>query len=296
MSYLQRLFVATDFSASAKHAVMRAAELTQTLNAELDIAHIIEPSLIESLKDLLKLNSEETEAKLLIEAQAELNALAKMVKESHGITAKAFLENGAVLPSLIALTERQQSDLVLLAAKGDSLIRHWALGSTAERLIRLLEKPMLVVKQSTQVHYHRVMVAADFSPWSVSAIHLAKQVAPHAHLVLAHVVDMPEESKLRMAGVDDATLYHYHSELTQKQHEKLTELATQAGLERQQWSPLVLKGNAAQRLLAAEASQSIDLIVLGKHGQGWFKEMLIGSTTKQLLSESRIDLLIAQRG
>ncbi|OYX04367.1 MAG: hypothetical protein B7Z05_08510 [Thiotrichales bacterium 32-46-8] len=57
-----------------------------------------------------------------------------------------------------------------------------------------------------------------------------------------------------------------------------------------------MKGDPSSRLLEAEEEHDIDLIVLGKHGKGWFKEMLLGSTTKHLLTDSNTDLLIAQRG
>jgi nucleotide-binding universal stress UspA family protein len=56
-----------------------------------------------------------------------------------------------------------------------------------------------------------------------------------------------------------------------------------------------MKGNASSRLLEAEEEHDIDLIVLGKQGNGWFKELILGSTTKHLLTDSRTDLLIAQR-
>jgi nucleotide-binding universal stress UspA family protein len=191
--------------------------------------------------------------------------------------------------------EQSAADLVLLAAKGKDFIRNWTIGSTAERLIRMLKCPMLVIKQSTQVGYRRVMIAVDFSDWSLSSIQLAQQIAPDAHYVLAHVFDVPEEGKLRMAGVNEFDIINYRNELMQERQVDLKRLAQQAGLSDAQWSPLVMKGNASSRLLEAEEEQDIDLIVLGKHGKGWFEEMLLGSTTKHLLTDSNTDLLIAQR-
>ncbi len=295
MKTMNKLLVATDFSAPARHAVMRSAALAQQLKAALHITHIIEPSFTEHLKALLKLDQEQTQQHAETNAKLQLNALMVAVNEQSEIQPTVSLQSGSLLPTLAEQVAQYAADLVLVSSKGEDFIRHWTLGSTAERLIRLLKCPMLVVKQSTQVGYRRVMIAVDFSDWSLSSIQLAQQIAPDAHYVLAHVFDVPEEGKLRMAGVSEFDIINYRNELMQERQVDLKRLAQQAGLSDTQWSPLVMKGNASSRLLEAEEEQDIDLIVLGKHGKGWFEEMLLGSTTKHLLTDSRTDLLIAQR-
>ncbi len=295
MKTMNKLLVATDFSAPARHAVMRSAALAQHLKAALHITHIIEPSFTEHLKALLKLDQQQTQQHAETNAKLQLNALMVAVNEQSEIQPTVSLQSGSLLPTLAEQVAQYAADLVLVSSKGEDFIRHWTLGSTAERLIRLLKCPMLVVKQSTQVGYRRVMIAVDFSDWSLSSIQLAQQIAPDAHYVLAHVFDVPEEGKLRMAGVSEFDIINYRNELMQERQVDLKRLAQQAGLSDTQWSPLVMKGNASSRLLEAEEEQDIDLIVLGKHGKGWFEEMLLGSTTKHLLTDSRTDLLIAQR-
>jgi nucleotide-binding universal stress UspA family protein len=295
MKTMNKLLVATDFSAPARHAVMRSAALAQQLKAALHITHIIEPSFTEHLKALLKLDQQQTQQHAETNAKLQLNALMVAVNEQNDIQPTVSLQSGSLLPTLAEKVAQYAADLVLVSSKGEDFIRHWTLGSTAERLIRLLTCPMLVVKQSTQVSYRRVMIAVDFSDWSLSSIQLAQQIAPDAHYVLAHVFDVPEEGKLRMAGVNEFDIINYRNELMQERQVDLKRLAQQAGLSDAQWSPLVMKGNASSRLLEAEEEQDIDLIVLGKHGKGWFEEMLLGSTTKHLLTDSNTDLLIAQR-
>ncbi len=295
MKMMNKLLVATDFSAPARHAVMRSAALAQQFKASLHITHIIESSFIEHLKALLKLDQQQTQQHAQTNAKLQLNALMVAVNEQNDIQPTVSLHSGSLLPTLAEKVAHYAADLVLVSSKGEDFIRHWTLGSTAERLIHLLTCPMLVVKQSTQVSYRRVMIAVDFSDWSLSSIQLAQQIAPDAHYVLAHVFDIPEEGKLRMAGVSEFDIINYRNELMQERQVDLKRLAQQAELSDAQWSPLVMKGNASSRLLEAEEEQDIDLIVLGKHGKGWFEEMLLGSTTKHLLTDSNTDLLIAQR-
>lgn len=296
MKTMSKLLVATDFSAPARHAVMRSAALAQQLAAELHITHVVEASLTEHLKALLKLSDQQTNERAQKHAELELNALMSAVEAEYHQTPSLSVHSGSLLPTLADVVEQSVADLVLLAAKGEDFIRNWTIGSTAERLIRMLNCPMLVVKQSTQVRYQRVMIAIDFSDWSRSSIELAQQIAPNARYVLAHVFDIPEEGKLRLAGVSEFDIINYRNDVMQQHHNKLNKIAKACGLSDSQWSPLVMKGDPSSRLLEAEEEHDIDLIVLGKHGKGWFKEMLLGSTTKHLLTDSNTDLLIAQRG
>lgn len=295
MTVIKKILVATDFSAPARHAVMRAAHLSKQHDGELHITHVIEPSLTEHLKVLLKLNDTQTHDHAHKNAELKLNALMISVHEQYAVNPNLSINAGSLLPTLAKTVEQIGVDLLVLAAKGEDFIRNWTIGSTAERLIRMLNCPMLVVKQSIQVRYQRVMIAVDFSDWSLSSIRLAQQITPRAHYVLAHVFDIPEEGKLRMAGVSEFDIINYRNQLMQQQQLELRDLASEAGLEENQWSPLVMKGNASSRLLEAEEEHDIDLVVLGKHGKGWFQEMLLGSTTKHLLTDSKTDLLIAQR-
>ena len=216
MKTMSKLLVATDFSAPARHAVMRSAALAQQLAAELHITHVVEASLTEHLKALLKLSDQQTNERAQKHAELELNALMSAVEAEYHQTPSLSVHTGSLLPTLVDTVEQSAADLVLLAAKGKDFIRNWTIGSTAERLIRLLTCPMLVVKQSTQVSYRRVMIAVDFSDWSLSSIQLAQQIAPDAHYVLAHVFDVPEEGKLRMAGINELDIINYRNELMQE--------------------------------------------------------------------------------
>src|SRR5690606_9413137 len=50
--------------------------------------------------------------------------------------------------------------------------------------------------------------------------------------------------------------------------------------------------NAARLILAKEESFKADLIVIGKHGKTIVEEMLLGSVTRRILSDSKSDVLI----
>ena len=77
---------------------------------------------------------------------------------------------------------------------------------------------------------------------------------------------------------------------------QLQTLAAGAGLRAADWSPCVVHGDAALRIIEQEQEHDCDLIVIGKHGQNMAEELLLGSVTRQVLAESSGDVLVSMPG
>ena len=186
-----------------------------------------------------------------------------------------------------------QADLVVLGARGKDFLRRLMLGSTAERLLRKSTRPMLVVKQRAHEPYRRVLVAVDFSPWSTPLVELTRRVAPQAHLVLLSAYGIPFEGKLRFASVSDAVIKTYREQARQSAERQLHALASGAGLAPSDWTPCLPHADASLAIVEQEQEKACDLIVLGKHGQNMAEELLLGSVTSHVLSESVGDVLVS---
>ena len=109
-------------------------------------------------------------------------------------------------------------------------LRRLVLGTTSECLLRRTTRPVLVVRQTAHAPYRRVLLALDFSLWSLRAVAVAQQAAPHAQLVPLNAFQVPFEEKLRFAGVDDATVELYRRRARTTATERLHALAAAAGL------------------------------------------------------------------
>jgi nucleotide-binding universal stress UspA family protein len=125
------------------------------------------------------------------------------------VSARTVLASGSVLDEIGQKAEALNAALLVLGARGEGFLRRQVLGTTSERLLRRTTRPVLVVRQTPHAAYRRVLVALDFSPWSLQALAVARSVAPHAHLVLFNAFQVPFEEKLHFAGVDAATIEHY---------------------------------------------------------------------------------------
>ncbi len=294
MKPTHRILVATDLSAPARHAVDRAYLLAADAKGELHIVHALELDALDNLRELLGANLTSAKSAIDADARDRLQQLANHQDQHFGIAAQIRVISGKPLQVIATETNAVDANLLVLGARGESYLRHAILGSTAARAIRKAVRcPVLVVKQSPHEAYRHVLVAVDFSPASLLAIHAARRWAPTAALVLVHAFELPYEGLLWRAGVEQQAITHYIKADFDKRRARLHDLAAEAALMPAHYSVRVLHGDPSQQIIAMEQEYDADLIVVGKHGMNFTEELLLGSVTKHVLAESQGDVLVA---
>lgn len=294
MTHLNSLLVATDFSTPARLAAQRAARICQDTGAQLDLLHVIENRGLPQLRELFGEASEALSIRLESNFRDELDELAASVGEPMGISAAQHLRSGKVLDEICTMADGMDASLLVLGAHGAGFIRQILLGTTAERLLRRALRPLLVVRKPADAPYQRVLVAIDFSAGSTRAIHFARALVPRARLTLFHAFEIPFESKLRFAEVEESVLDQHRSRARQQATLELNQAAAKAGLLADDHYTLIAHGNPAARLLETARQLDADLIVVCKHGHSMSDELLLGSVTRQALAEAVCDVLVVR--
>jgi nucleotide-binding universal stress UspA family protein len=297
MKPIHHLLVATDLSAPARHAVDRAYLLAADVKGELHLVHALELNALDNLSELLGANLTSAKAAIDADAHDQLQQLATHQGLNPGTTAQMRVVSGRPLQVIVNEIDALNASLLVLGARGESYLRHALLGSTAARVIRKAVRcPVLVVKQSPHDTYRSVLIAVDFSPASLQAIHAARLWAPVATLVLMHAFELPYEGLLWRAGVDQDAITQFINADLNKHRVRLHDLAAEAGLKPADYSVRVLHGDPSQQIIAMEQEFDADLIVIGKHGTDFTEELLLGSVTKHVLAESQGDVLVVADG
>lgn len=288
---LRHLLMATDFSPESRHAIDRAAGLAEAAAARMTVVHALSSGPLDEVRGWLGV--ERLAEALRAEAERELEAQMAAVRARHPVPIDAEVRVGRVLDEILAAADGCDADLLVVGARGASRLRRLALGTTAERLLRRTRRPMLVVRRPARDPYQRVLLPVDFSPWSDTALDLARAVAPAAHLVLLHAWQVPFEGKLRLAGLDDATIDTHRRRAEFEARRLLDALAAAHGLGEREWTPALVHGEPWSAIAEAEQTHDIDLVVIGKHGRNVAEELLLGSVTKGVVSDSAADVLVA---
>ena len=295
MSPLRAIVTATDFSAPSRHAAQRAAQLARAAGSGMTLMHTVGGSALEDLRRWL---ADDSQAASTIEAsaRARLQELAAELGRSEGLDVQARLSIGHPVEQITQHAQEVQADLLVTGTRGAGFFRGVVVGSTAERIAKRSGRPVLMVRQLPHEPYRRILVPVDFSDWSLAAIRLAQQVAPQATLVLMHAVEVPFEGKMRLAGVADEVVMHYRSAAQREALQRLSALAAQAGLSPDQVRLSTPEGAEPWMLIVQEEQErDCDLVVIGRQGRHAIDEFLLGSTTRMVIADGAVDVLISCR-
>ena len=290
MADLKSLLVATDFSAAAGHAIARSGLIARQSGACLNLLPVRRHEPLDALRRLADGNSddgadEQLAARVSLRQQAALLA-------HDGIACSWRIACGPLIGQLAAQARALPADLVVLGFCGASLMRHFLLGSTAERMATQTFCPLLVVKKAAAANYRSLLVAVDFSPLSLPVLERARELAPDAEIVVQHVFSVPFEGKLQYAGVDRETIHQRRIAARRQATSRLVELCEAACLPPQQVRLLISDGQPAQQIVSQQQRRRCDLIVIGKQGDNALENLLIGSVTRQVIAKAECDVLI----
>ena len=294
---ISKLLNATDLTDTSSHSTRRAAMLAQQVGAQLELLYVLQKKALDELQVLIGQDNGKLYDSIRTQAEKELSQLIKNdVTSLLGKEIKYHLIEGELLESIKSQVNILDPDLLIMGAQRKDFIRQLVLGTTAERTLRMSLRPVLIVKQLPIEAYKSVLVPVDFSPWSLRAIKLALAVAPESELILMHVYEVPFEGKLRLAGEKEEVILRYREKARMNAFDRIEQIAIDAGLDsKENWHSIVIRGDVERCILEQEDAQHADLIVLGKHGYGMIEELLLGSRTKQILTQSKCDVLVANR-
>lgn len=294
MTQARTLLAATDFSAPARHALERAAQLVQTHpGAGLILAHIVNGSALDALRRMLPGEAVTLETQLLAQAGKTLDELATHLAAHPACSIDTVVAQGSAPAALVDLVETRQADLLVMGARGTHFVVEMLLGSTTERVLRKSRHPLLAVKRRPQAPYRRILAPVDFSDHAAAAIHVAHAWLPDADIVLLHAFEAEWESTFQFAGIDDQQIHEYRIQARDTAQKAMEAFIGTLRVPARQLTRQFVHGTATLRILEHEQTMDADLIVMGKHGQSVMEELLLGNVTKHVLAHSSSDVLIA---
>jgi len=284
------ILIASDLSQNADRAMMRALQLARSADRPLVAMNAIQE---EPLWWVLKsgdLDPDELRRDLLREAMAELRdqircSARQLAIDAPEVDIHARLGNTAPLVAEIA--ETRDCGLIVIGAHGRHAVRDWFLGTTAEKIVRESDVPVLVAKAEPVQPYRHVVVAVDFSAPSYAALEAALAWAPRAQLTLVHAYETWFESY-----IDETTYERIRHEQETALRERLREFAATAGVTSDQAPAYrIIAGHPGTAVTNAAIDARADLTVCGTQGATGVRHLVLGSVAQHILRESSRDVL-----
>ena len=142
---IQKILCPTDFSEHSEQALEHGAGLAKLLDAQLIIAHCVEPVIYPVAYGLAPLGNRNYEEEAREAAEAKIAPLVDKL-ESDGVKASSLVVTGTAWLRLCEVAEEEGADLMVMATHGYTGLKHVLLGSTAEHVVRHCPCPVLTVK------------------------------------------------------------------------------------------------------------------------------------------------------
>ncbi len=277
---INRILLATDFSPESQNALQYAVSLARRSNSTLFLSHVLPTERSAALgemwpvlTDIARHNAEKSMAKL------------QNTDDLKFLPHEVIIRSGDTWDVISRVVSDKNVDLIVLGTHGHRGITKLFLGSTAERVIRHANCPVLTVGPhvpSLCLHrFGHILCASDFCSGSRRALNFAVSLAANdrSRLVLLHVVESDPGSPSELL------------EWKRLDREKLrqmvppeADLACEPEIE-------VEIGIAEAEILRLADSRKTDLIVMGCHFGGPASTHLPWTTLHHVLQHASCPVL-----
>lgn len=216
-------------------------------------------------------------------------ATANRVQTSHGFArGKPWLE-------MLREAHRWEADLIVISPRRTAIsvgsrIVH---GSTARRLIRKANEPVLVVVPGPGVGISNVLACVDGSPVSTEVMAVARGMAElaAARRVVLRCLDYPDDIALRRLPHADETVRAYHARVRETARAGLSALAEAHG---PGWEVELSDGYVADVVPHRVERDDVDLVVLASGSHGALAGALLGTTAERILDAAPVSTLVVR--
>lgn len=215
------------------------------------------------------------------EIRRSTEALAAQLSE-RGVAVEARVAQGAA--GRVLVEESRDADLLVVGARGLGGAKGVVLGSVSQRVVTHSTVPTAVITMEAPLGpARRMLIGYDGSRNARAAVTWGLGfAAPEASVTIVDA--LPVAPWLP----SDVARQHFPNEVAQAEAEFETQMAEIDPGGRATHSFVVADARAA----LLEASQDVDLVVLGARGRGRLGTILLGSTTTWMLNGARVATVV----
>jgi nucleotide-binding universal stress UspA family protein len=286
------ILVPLDGSPFGEHALPYALDIARRTSAKIHLAHVYvipQPEIDDTVN--VELHAHEL---------AYLEGLVARVQPHCAGPITTVQLDGPIATELHDYAMAIKADLVVMTTHGRGAVSRFWLGSVADKLVRQLPMPVLLVRPQGEApdFAHAPARSHILIPLDGSA--LAEQILPHA-LVLGRLtqaeftllqavplVIQAYGTELYGAGWDDQVL----EQLRANAHAYLDGVAASLRAESLRVRTVVMDGLPASAILEYARAQAVDLIALATHGRSGVARWLLGGVADKVVRGATLPVLL----
>jgi nucleotide-binding universal stress UspA family protein len=280
------ILIPTDFSSGAELAFDRALQLPLAPNAKITLLHVLPADIPGRLRKDAIADAEHGLERHL--------AHARSLALERGLSPRQFVGDvveGNAAQQVMKRANTVEADVICIGRHGRRGVIDLVVGSTATRVLRETDHPVLLVQLPATGPYQHPLFAVDPAHKATSVVKQGLRLVDPAtkHINVFHATPIPYEDFISITADERVSM--------RKKFEQDGEKALKATLKKLPgfgFHPVVRSGDARSLVLEQAQSLGADLTVLGTHGRKGLKRVLMGSVAEWVLSHSTSDVLIVR--
>ncbi len=284
---LSSVLVPIDFFPSSHRVVERAARLPLFEKARVTLLHVLPKSLPRQARR----RAEE-------DAYEALKIASK--RFSRSVVLKTVVRTGSPAVEIAEHAQAMSAELIVMGRVGARGWRDLFIGSTAERIIRTGQLPVLVVRLPATGPYRRPVLALDLDTAAHEVLDSVLRIipAPRPPLTLVHAYDAPFQGFIypSLEGAEAEEYQRHYRQEAIRRLEKLLKAARRAdnasALDELQWKRDIQYGSPRRVIPKVIAKRRADLLVLGTHGRSGIAQAFLGTVAGDVLRAVPCDVLV----
>jgi nucleotide-binding universal stress UspA family protein len=284
------LLVPLDGSSMAEQALPVAGTIAHRRGIKLHLATVFQPV------PGFPANGEELVADPGLEQELRdqlaeyLKATAEALGTTHGVEVSYALLDGSPAQALADHARAKRVGLIVMTTHGHSGINRFWLGSVADRLLRWVKVPILLLRPkdgSLQAEFRHTVVALDGLSEGERVLDPAIELGslcPDSHFTLVQVVEPPVPLITRLAMHPAKMRPHWRELQENCARSYLERVATRMrtrGLG--VTSQMIPARGVGEQILGLAHAIGADLVAVGTHGARGVERMLLGSVTDKVI-------------
>lgn len=210
------------------------------------------------------------------------------------VTTKVEITSGDISQVILETADKENVSLIVMNSHGKSLIKGLLLGSVPLDVIRHAKTDVLLMRyklaQSLEGEklekfcekiFLKVLFPTDFSEPAEEALSFVKNLQGIEEIGLVNVVTKGETDEEIQANVQEAK-------------KKLEDIKHELSGVDFKVKDYVRLGSPAEEICSVAEDEDTSLIVMSSHGKGWFKELLLGDTTFDVVKNTKRPVLVVR--
>ncbi|MFA5866773.1 MAG: universal stress protein [Actinomycetota bacterium] len=215
--------------------------------------------------------------------------------KDHGLDIKSRVELGTPYREILKMADTENVSMIVIGCHGKGLFDEVIIGSVSDRVTREAKVPVLLVKfkilqdsngtrleQRSAGMFKKILYPTDSSPCSMSVMQYVRELKKVGcdEVIIANVVD---PSTMRVKNVPNAV----------REMEKKLSFEKNVFLEQGISAKVAVPvGRPVDELLRLAKEERVSLIVIGSTGKGYFKQMLLGSVSENMVRHAKCPVMV----